>query len=85
MGKRVFLIVLDSAGVGYEPDADRFGDVGSDEQEAVCPAVDEERTGIDSRLELEVLRQRVVVVPPDDDGEGDAGGFPFPFIFESFQ
>ena len=25
-----FLIVLDSAGVGYEPDADRFGDVGSD-------------------------------------------------------
>ena len=30
MGKRVFLIVLDSAGVGYEPDADRFGDVGSD-------------------------------------------------------
>lgn len=30
MGKRVFLIVLDSAGVGYEPDADRFGDTGSD-------------------------------------------------------
>lgn len=28
MGKRVFLIVLDSAGVGWEPDADRFGDVG---------------------------------------------------------
>lgn len=30
MGKRIFLIVLDSAGVGYEPDADKFGDVGSD-------------------------------------------------------
>ena len=30
MVRRVFLIVLDSAGVGYEPDADRFGDVGSD-------------------------------------------------------
>lgn len=30
MNRRVFLIVLDSAGVGYEPDADRFGDVGSD-------------------------------------------------------
>ena len=30
MAKRVFLIVLDSAGVGYEPDAERFGDVGSD-------------------------------------------------------
>lgn len=30
MGRRVFLIVLDSAGVGYEPDADQFGDVGSD-------------------------------------------------------
>ena len=30
MSRRVFLIVLDSAGVGYEPDADRFGDVGSD-------------------------------------------------------
>lgn len=27
--KRVFLIVADSAGVGEEPDADRFGDVGS--------------------------------------------------------
>ncbi|MGI6095671.1 MAG: phosphopentomutase [Lachnospiraceae bacterium] len=30
MGKRVFLIVLDSAGVGEAPDADRFDDVGSD-------------------------------------------------------
>ena len=29
MKKRVFLIVLDSFGVGYEPDADRFGDVGA--------------------------------------------------------
>ena len=28
--KRVFLIVLDSCGIGYEPDADRFGDVGAD-------------------------------------------------------
>ena len=28
--KRIFLIVLDSCGVGYEPDADKFGDVGSD-------------------------------------------------------
>ena len=27
--KRVFLIVADSAGVGEEPDADKFGDVGS--------------------------------------------------------
>ena len=30
MSKRVFLIVLDSAGIGYEPDADLFGDVGAD-------------------------------------------------------
>ena len=28
--KRVFLIVLDSCGVGYEPDAAEFGDVGAD-------------------------------------------------------
>ena len=28
--KRVFLIVLDSFGIGYEPDADKFGDVGAD-------------------------------------------------------
>ena len=28
-GKRIFLIVLDSFGIGYEPDADKFGDVGS--------------------------------------------------------
>ncbi len=27
--KRVFLIVLDSFGIGYEPDADEFGDVGA--------------------------------------------------------
>ena len=27
--KRVFLIVLDSCGIGYEPDADLFGDVGA--------------------------------------------------------
>lgn len=30
MGKRVFLIVLDSAGVGEAPDADKFNDVGCD-------------------------------------------------------
>ncbi len=28
--KRVFLIVLDSCGIGYEPDAAEFGDVGAD-------------------------------------------------------
>ena len=27
--KRVFLIVLDSFGIGYEPDADLFGDMGT--------------------------------------------------------
>ena len=27
--KRVFLIVLDSCGCGYEPDAELFGDVGA--------------------------------------------------------
>ncbi len=27
--KRVFIIVLDSYGIGYEPDADKFGDVGA--------------------------------------------------------
>lgn len=27
--KRVFIIVLDSFGIGYEPDADKFGDVGA--------------------------------------------------------
>ena len=30
MSKRVFLIVLDSAGIGEAPDADRFDDVGCD-------------------------------------------------------
>lgn len=29
MSKRVFLIVLDSFGIGEEPDADKFGDVGT--------------------------------------------------------
>lgn len=27
--KRAFIIVLDSMGIGYEPDADLFGDVGA--------------------------------------------------------
>ena len=27
--KRAFIIVLDSMGIGYEPDADKFGDVGA--------------------------------------------------------
>ena len=30
MGKRVFLIVLDSVGVGEAPDAGKFDDVGCD-------------------------------------------------------
>lgn len=30
MAKRVFLIVLDSFGIGYAPDAEQFGDVGAD-------------------------------------------------------
>ena len=29
MAKRAFIIVLDSMGIGYEPDADKFGDVGA--------------------------------------------------------
>ena len=29
MKRRVFLVVLDSFGIGYEPDAGDFGDVGS--------------------------------------------------------
>ena len=28
--KRIFLFVLDSCGIGAQPDADKFGDVGSD-------------------------------------------------------
>ena len=28
--KRIFLVVLDSCGIGYEPDAADFGDVGAD-------------------------------------------------------
>ena len=30
MFKRVHLIVMDSVGIGEAPDADKFGDVGSD-------------------------------------------------------
>ena len=29
MFKRIFLIVLDSVGIGEAPDAEKFGDVGS--------------------------------------------------------
>lgn len=33
--KRVFLMVLDSVGIGAEPDADRFGDVGSNTMRSI--------------------------------------------------
>ena len=36
--KRIFLIVLDSFGVGHAPDAADFGDLGSDTLSAVCTA-----------------------------------------------
>ena len=36
MAKRFFIIVLDSFGIGYEPDADKFGDVGSNTLKSVC-------------------------------------------------
>ena len=36
MAKRVFLIVLDSFGIGAEPDADRFGDAGTNTLTAVA-------------------------------------------------
>lgn len=36
MPKRVFLIVLDSLGIGAMPDADRFGDEGSHTLGAIC-------------------------------------------------
>ena len=33
--KRVFLVVLDSFGIGEEPDADLFGDVGTNTLQSV--------------------------------------------------
>ena len=38
MTKRVFLIVLDSFGIGYEPDADKFGDVGANTLASIANA-----------------------------------------------
>ena len=38
MQKRVFLVVLDSFGVGYAPDADRFGDVGANTLASIAAA-----------------------------------------------
>ena len=35
MGKRVFWIVLDSAGIGGAPDAAEFGDFGADTEKAL--------------------------------------------------
>lgn len=40
MGKRVFLIVLDSFGIGEEPDADKFGDVGANTLKSCSTAPD---------------------------------------------
>ncbi len=34
--KRVFLIVLDSFGIGYLPDAEKYGDVGSNTLQAIA-------------------------------------------------
>ena len=33
--KRVFLIVLDSVGIGNAPDAEKFGDVGADTMKSI--------------------------------------------------
>ena len=38
--QRIFLIVADSAGIGEEPDAARFGDVGSDTFGHIAKAMD---------------------------------------------
>ncbi len=38
MAKRVFLVVLDSFGIGYEPDADKFGDVGANTLASIVKA-----------------------------------------------
>lgn len=38
--KRIFLIVLDSLGIGYLPDADLYGDVGANTLKSVCNAGD---------------------------------------------
>ena len=37
MEKRVFLIVLDSFGIGAEPDAAAFGDAGTNTLGAIAP------------------------------------------------
>lgn len=48
MAKRAFIIVLDSMGIGYEPDADRFNDVGANTLKSIrnhenfnCPTLKE--------------------------------------------
>ena len=39
MAKRVFLVVLDSFGVGAEPDADKFGDVGANTLASIAASI----------------------------------------------
>ena len=40
MGKRIILLVMDSAGIGAMPDSDQFGDQGSHTLKHVAQATD---------------------------------------------
>ena len=50
--KRIFLIVLDSCGVGYEPDAADFGDVGADTLRACAKSPEFDMIPISSLFSL---------------------------------
>ena len=50
--KRIFVIVLDSVGIGYEPDAHLFGDVGANTLKSISTS---EKFSIPNLIKLALL------------------------------
>lgn len=63
MGKRVFLIVLDSFGIGAEPDADLWGDEGSN---TLCACATTEHLSIPNMTKLGLLNIEGALDSPYD-------------------
>ena len=80
MAKRVFLVVLDSFGTGNAPDADRFGDEGSNTLAAVLSGAMMLRYAFGLSAEADAIEHAVDLVLESGcrtaDITGDSGAVP---------
>ena len=76
--KRVFLIVLDSFGVGEAPDSKDFGDEGSDTLRAISQSKEFDAKTLESKLCKGLYATGEVL-----DVDGDCGGYNLQFAYSS--